>query len=50
MTGPCLPGGNAVPVQLDRFAVPGGSDMGIFMGDQDMLADLGGTAETLQNP
>jgi len=24
--------------------------MGIFMDDQDMLADLGGTAETLKNP
>ena len=50
MTGPYLRGGNAVPVQLERFAVPRGSDMGIFLDDQDMLADLGGTAETLQNP
>ena len=25
------------PMQLGRFAVPRGSDMGIFMDDQDML-------------
>ena len=42
--------GNAVPVQVERFAVPRGSDMGIFLDDQGMLADLGGTAETLQIP